>query len=145
MSDEPTITPPSRALMASLLAACACAVATGVITVLLMGAGSPSAETAALAIAFGALLMAWPSMLNMPMPVLRWGMILIVASTMRLGAIMLVGLVLARFVDVQLTAYMLGLVVGALTLLAVDTALLMRVIWVLKPAIAGQAHGGGHA
>ena len=145
MSDEPTITPPHRAHMAALLIATACAIATGVTTVLLMGAGSPSAETAALAIAGGVLLMAWPAMLSMPMPALRWGMILILTSAMRLGTILLVGLVLARVVDVQLNAYMLGLVVGALTLLAIETTLMLRVIWVLRPAIAAQANGDGHA
>lgn len=145
MNDEPTITPPQRAHMAALLIATACAIATGVMTVLLMGAGSPSAETAALAIAGGVLLMAWPAMLTRPMPVIRWGMILIATSTARIGAIMIVGLLLSRAIDVQMTAYMLGLAVGAITVLMVETILLMRVISALKPALVGQANGDGHA
>jgi len=143
VSDEPTITPPNRTHMAGLLLGAACAVLTGVATVLLMGAGSPSAEAAALAIASGTLLMAWPAAISLPMPILRWGAMLIAGSSLRLASIVLMGVLLASFVDVVTQAFWLGIAVGGMTLLAVETTFLIIGIQSLKPALAGR--GGSHA
>jgi len=149
VNDEPTITPPNRTHMAGLLLAGAGAVVAGATTVLLMGAGSPSVEAVALAIAAGTVLMGWPAAISTPMPVLRWGAILIAGSTLRLLTIVLLGLLLGAAVQVEAQAFWLGIAVGGMTLLAIETGVLMVAIkGAMRHAgigLASRAHGGGHA
>ena len=144
MTNEPTITPPNRAHLASLLLGAAAGMLGAAIAGRAMGAGVDSIEAAAMAIGAGTLLMAWPSLVRGPMPALRWGLLVIAGSSLRLVAIVAVAGLLDLALGLDRQGLWLGVAVGGMVQLAIETGVLLASIGGMRPGLAG-GHGGAHA